>query len=144
MLFYYYGKTILDQGQKEYMQDPIERKETFWITLSKRYQVRYPYGSAADYEFLEIPLAELNFFGEWAEILIQNSFLLHAYKNYGHILLGKKVDEETYFVVVPGNSYYREKMVASLFGFSWNVSCNTCEKEGAFGYYFQEIQLKKR
>ena len=51
--------------------------------------------------------------------LVHNSFLLHGYYNYRHLILGRirQKDAWQYYIGVPGNFYDREKMVAEMFGF---------------------------
>lgn len=43
--------------------------------------------------------------------LVSNSFLLHSFYNYHHVILGKagKEDSDMYYIGVPGNYLDREK-----------------------------------
>lgn len=76
--------------------------------------------------------------------LEHNSFLLHGYFNYRHILIKKEGDK--FLVGVPGNYYYREEMVAAMFGFPNFVPAKPEDRRfeneeyekavGEFGYYF--------
>ncbi len=51
--------------------------------------------------------------------MVHNSFLLHGYYNYRHIILGKfkTGDEDRYYLGVPGVYDDWEKMAAEMFGF---------------------------
>lgn len=70
--------------------------------------------------------------------LVNNSFLLHGFYNYRHIILGKEGD---YYLGVPGVFYEREKMVALMFGFE-AFECGSREPEsGEFGYYLRKVEL---
>lgn len=67
---------------------------------------------------------------------IHNSFLLHGYYNYGHVVVDETEDEPR--LGVPGNYYERELMVASMFGFPDFEPMREEEKvqNGTFGYYY--------
>ena len=71
--------------------------------------------------------------------LVNNSFLLHGFYNYRHVILGK--EGEAYYLGVPGVFYEREKMVALMFGFE-AFECESGEsKAGEFGYYLRKVEL---
>lgn len=65
-----------------------------------------------------------------------NSFLLHGYYNYGHIVIDET--KEPPRLGVPGNFYEREQMVAEMFGFPDFEPAREKEQvvNGTFGYYF--------
>lgn len=67
---------------------------------------------------------------------IHNSFLLHGYYNYGHIMIDETEEEPR--LGVPGNYYEREQMVAAMFGFPDFEPAREEEKtsNGTFGYYY--------
>ena len=75
--------------------------------------------------------------------LISNSFLLHGFYNYGHLILARTVKrgEEIFYLGVPGNFFEREKQVAIMFGFE----SFECKKEpamdGDFGYFMIKVEL---
>ena len=53
--------------------------------------------------------------------IINNSFLIHGYYNFHHLLFGRVCDNENntnYFIGVPGMYCNRERYMASMFGFS--------------------------
>lgn len=52
--------------------------------------------------------------------IINNSFLIHGYYNFHHLLFGRVCDNENntnYFIGVPGMYCNRERYMASMFGF---------------------------
>ena len=67
-----------------------------------------------------------------------NSFLLHGYYNYRHILVGpmSEYSGTVMRIGVPGNYYKREEVVAKMFGFPEFVPAKGEKKTGAFGYYY--------
>lgn len=67
-----------------------------------------------------------------------NSFLLHGYYNYKHILLAKKAEKPgRLYVGVPGTYSNQEKIMASMYGFeSFKKSHRSDYRNPEFGYYF--------
>lgn len=66
---------------------------------------------------------------------LHNSFLLHGYYNYGHLVLDERNGESR--LGVPGNYYEREQMVATMFGFpDFEPAGKEKIQTGTFGYYF--------
>ncbi|MCH5281764.1 MAG: hypothetical protein J1E61_09865 [Lachnospiraceae bacterium] len=67
---------------------------------------------------------------------VHNSFLLHGYYNYGHVILDET--EEAPRLGVPGNYYEREQLVAQMFGFPDFEAAQDVEKvtNGTFGYFY--------
>lgn len=101
-------------------------------------------------EYYMSRLSELGELSKDLEPLEHNSFLLHGYFNYRHLLIRK--EGERFLVGVPGNYYYREEMVAAMFGFPNFVPAKgdrgtemerqesgeeTKKTVGEFGYYFE-------
>ncbi len=76
----------------------------------RRYQVEYS---------VRITPEELTMFPKEGKRFAENSFVLHAYYNYRHVLLGRRVtkDREDYVLLVPGSYNEKEARLAELFGF---------------------------
>ncbi len=75
--------------------------------------------------------------------MANNSFLLHGYYNYKHLIL-KKIEyqgQSRYYVGVPGNFYDREKQVAVMFGFESFESLEDSAQVGDYGYYLMRVEL---
>lgn len=72
--------------------------------------------------------------------LANNSFLLHGYYCYRHLLFMKMEmeQEKVYAIAVPGNSNYREKFMANMFGFEQFKTVQKKENAG-FGYWWKRI-----
>lgn len=72
-----------------------------------------------------------------------NSFLLHGYYNYEHLILTKEKrrGEECFYIGVPGNFYYKEKQVAILFGFESFEGKTEPAGNGDFGYYMIPVEI---
>lgn len=71
-----------------------------------------------------------------------NSFLLHGFFNYRHIMMGEMETEEgkEYFLGIPGVYQNQEKIMATMFGFpDFKPQKNAEFKTGEFGYWYRII-----
>lgn len=75
--------------------------------------------------------------------LVNNSFLLHGYYNYRHLILTRvRVrDKARYYIGVPGNLYPKEKKIAVMFGFEGFECASEPATDGDFGYYLIPVEL---
>lgn len=120
---------------------PVEMYEDKWKELCKKYEVVYPFGNKDAY--ISISPKDFIIFPEKYQNLVNNSFLLHGYYNYQHIILGRKEEsgKGVYYLGVPGVYYEREKMVAIMFGFEGFECGNKRASSGGFGYYMRRVEL---
>lgn len=120
---------------------PVETYEDKWNELCKKYEVIHPFGNREEY--LSLSPKDFIIFPEKYQHLVNNSFLLHGYYNYRHIILGKKEEggKNIYYLGVPGVYYEREKMVAIMFGFEGFECGEKRAIAGGFGYYMRRIEL---
>lgn len=148
------------------IQEPSEPiSEDKWQQLCALYPVCHPFGSKEDY--VSITPGDFVVLRKEYQNLVSNSFLLHGFYNYHHIILGRKEDPmgEIYYLGVPGAYYEREKMVAVMFGFEGfqvsdqkrnsgvtgltHTESMAVQKEdtarrtpaGAFGYYMRRVEI---
>lgn len=131
---------VVEQTQKSLMADALViegLKEDKWEQILDTYDNIHPYGDERVYVKLE-PKDFIIMSGKYQH-LVNNSFLLHGFYNYRHVILGK--EGEAYYLGVPGVFYEREKMVALMFGFE-AFECESGEsKAGEFGYYLRKVEL---
>lgn len=77
------------------------------------------------------------------DAVANNSFLVHGYYNFKHILFGKVCENDNntrYFIGVPGMYCNRERFMASMFGFcNFKKSHRSDYSNPYFGYWYQEI-----
>lgn len=134
------NSVVQEQPQMPLMADAfvIEGlKEDKWEQILDTYDNIHPYGDGRVYVKLE-PKDFIILSGKYQH-LVNNSFLLHGFYNYRHVILGK--EGEAYYLGVPGVFYEREKMVALMFGFE-AFECESGEsKAGEFGYYLRKVEL---
>jgi len=116
---------------------PEGLKEDKWEQILDTYDQIHPYGDERIYVKLE-PKDFLILSSKYQH-LVNNSFLLHGFYNYRHVILGK--EGETYYLGVPGVFYEREKMVALMFGFEAFECAGGEPKAGEFGYYLRKVEL---
>jgi hypothetical protein len=108
-----------------------------WHQLLQNYNQINPYNDERIYLSLE-PKDFVIMSAEYQH-LAHNSFLLHGFYNYRHIILGKENDE--LYLGVPGVYYEREKMVAKMFGFEAFECEGRKAENGKFGYYLKKVKL---
>ncbi len=134
------NSVVPEQPQMPLMADAfvIEGlKEDKWEQILESFDNIHPYGDGRAYVKLE-PKDFIILSGKYQH-LVNNSFLLHGFYNYRHVILGK--EGEVYYLGVPGVFYEREKMVALMFGFE-AFECESGEsKAGEFGYYLRKVEL---
>lgn len=114
-----------------------------WEMLQSQYKRMHPFGD--DREFVSIELKDFVVLGQRCQKLINNSFLLHGFYNYRHLILGKDCriggcGDMCFYLGVPGVFFEREKMVAVMFGFE-GFECAGPVEIGKFGYYLRSVEL---
>ena len=118
---------------------PMPRKDTIksdkWQQLWSVMPHMNPFDD--EREYLQIKLQDMIVLPEASYRLVENSFLLHGYYNYGHLIITKiyKNGKEKVYVGVPGNYYIKEAQVAVMFGFESFEPKTEPPREGDFGYY---------
>ena len=115
-----------------------------WTQLCHMFPVIHPFRD--EREYLSIAPKDFVVLCREYQKMVHNSFLLHGYYNYRHLILGKTVagqggDKAQYFLGVPGNFYDREKMVAEMFGFEAFEGSRDPVKPGDFGYYMKKVDI---
>ena len=109
--------------------------------------VRADYIDAFDddyfYDCIEVSPEKLKCLNQNEIDIAGNSFLLHGYYNFRHILFGRvrdNLDNTKYFIGVPGMYCNRERYMASMFGFNnFKKSHRSDYANPYFGYWYQEI-----
>ena len=130
-----------DGGNRETGEKPVPQKEDKWSQLWDIYPHIHPFRDQREY--LSIRPSDFVLFPEASYKMVNNSFLLHGYYNYHHLLLSRveKRGEILYYIGVPGNFYEKEKQVAIMFGFESFECAEEPAQAGDFGYYMMRTQL---
>lgn len=131
-------KKISAERKKE---NVLQMKDTKWEQLNSLYPHIHPFRDTR--EFLSVGPEDFVILRERCYQMTHNSFLLHGYYNYRHLLLMRqeKKDQIRYYIGVPGNFYEREKQVARMFGFESFEGMREPAWEGDFGYYMISVEL---
>ena len=111
--------------------------------LKEEYPQAHPFGD--DRCFISLEPGDLVILPASFQKLLNNSFLLHGFYNYRHLILGpdrelSEEGEENFYIGVPGTYFEREKMVAVMFGFEGFEGKGPVEI-GSFGYYMRRVNL---
>lgn len=117
--------------------------EDKWEQLQKSYRQIHPFGD--ERIFLSIEPRDFIILRASYQKLVNNSFLLHGFYNYRHLILGPdrnlgEEEGEQFYLGVPGTYFEREKMVAVMFGFE-GFECDGAVETGKFGYYMRRVEL---
>ncbi len=116
-------------------------KDTKWEQLWAIYPHKTPFSD--EREYLSMGPGDFVILGERHFKLANNSFLLHGYYNYQHLILTRirEKGQSRYYIGVPGLFMEREKKTAVMFGFQSFESAIEPAEEGDFGYYMIPVEL---
>lgn len=126
---------------------PLEhfREEAGWDRIFGRLRLKlgvcFPF-EGQEVECIRLNLNDLREFPQKYWYLGKNSFLLHGFFNYRHILLGQTEErgKKEYFLGIPGVFQNQERLMASMFGFPGFRTAKAAEyKTGNFGYWYRII-----
>lgn len=133
-------KTVRDTAVKE-LPEPAPLKENKWLQLCAIYPHINPFQDQREY--LSIGPEDFVLLSEDSYRAAGNSFMLHGYYNYRHLILAREErrGEILYYVGVPGNYYDREKQVAVMFGFESFECAQEPAQSSDFGYYMMRVKL---
>lgn len=138
-------KYIPEKNNIEVKEDNIKILEPLhedkWQQLKKKYPIVHPFSNSI--VFLSIQPEDFIILQKTYQKLVNNSFLLHGFYNYGHLILGKLVEEDNapLYIGVPGVYYDGEKQAAQMFGFVGFESAQQPVQAGSYGYYMIEVMI---
>jgi len=119
----------------------IRLHESKWEQLCAIYPHIHPFRDTREY--LSITPSDFVLLPEAAYRVAHNSFLLHGYYNYHHLILTRVENrgETIYYLGVPGNYFEKEKQVAVMFGFESFECAKEPAEQGDFGYYMMRTEV---
>lgn len=108
--------------------------------ILKKFPVMNPFFDESILEAVRMEPKDLGNFPMEFWYLANNSFLLHGYYCYRHILFvkQKKRGELRYMLGVPGNQTEKESFMANLFGFTQFMKIRTMQAE-SYGYWWVRL-----
>lgn len=134
-------------AETQHLQQKAHRANATQTDPFEKLFVRADYIDAFDddyfYDCIEVSPEKLKCLNQNEIDIAGNSFLMHGYYNFRHILFGRvrdNLDNTKYFVGVPGMYCNRERYMASMFGFNnFKKSHRSDYANPYFGYWYQEI-----
>lgn len=134
-------------AETQHLQQKAHRANATQTDPFEKLFARADYIDAFDddyfYDCIEVSPEKLKCLNQNEIDIAGNSFLLHGYYNFRHILFGRvrdNLDNTKYFVGVPGMYCNRERYMASMFGFNnFKKSHRSDYANPYFGYWYQEI-----
>lgn len=128
----------LSEGLRKFECHPIAQN------IFRRFPRVYPFEDNEIFDCVRIEPQDIGLLPIEAWVLGNNSFLLHGYYTYRHLIFGKIMSPNGFIYVlgVPGVYQSRERFMAHMFGFDYFKCVKlTEEKNGEFGYYYLPVQL---
>lgn len=120
-------------------------RNRLWDHLQKRYAKVLAFDYDKGCEILSIKPQDIGLLPRDIWVYGNNSFLLHGFYNYRHLILAKLNEPEgtpRYLLGVPGHYFSNEKYMASMFGFPHFVLARKQpDEDGRFGYWYTDIRL---
>lgn len=110
-----------------------------WERLAEQYGKIQPFEDDDKILGVKIELKDLRELPNQFGYLGSNSFLLHGFFNYRHLLLGRvqKDNKTKWFIGVPGVFENPERILAAVFGFpEFKQEKDTPVKTNQFGYWY--------
>ncbi len=136
-----------EKKSKRQEEKILERQEVFVPAANKWQQLWSLYPHIRPFEdereYLRIKPQDFVVLSQKCYELSSNSFLLHGYYNYEHLILARERKENKvhFYIGVPGNFYDKEKQVAILFGFESFEGKVEPAGYGDFGYYMVSVEI---
>lgn len=125
-------------------------QEGLWIDhpsarlILNKFVRMYPFDDGEIAECVRLEPKDIGLLPMNTWVLGNNSFLLHSYCNFRHILFGKKLTRTgcEYLLMVPGVMNKHEEQLAKMFGFQ-NFKCSRRRyaRSGEFGYWYIPINF---
>ena len=132
------------EQQTEELQPEAQRSGDMWMDLWEKlngmYGAKNLFENMPEISGIHMELKDLRELPKKYWYLGSNSFLLHGFFNYRHLLLGKVENESgrKWFIGVPGIYQNQEKVLAAVFGFpEFRQEMDTGVKTGHFGYWYR-------
>ncbi len=126
------------------LQEVAKKKSSTAERILQKYPAIYPFEDSEILACVRIEPGDIGLFPIENWVLGNNSFLLHGYYNFRHLIFAKKkaMDGAEYILGVPGIFQNREKFMAKMFGFTqFKCSKNVEQKTGEFGYWYIKINM---
>ncbi len=132
------------QDRREKLVKPFFEDHPTAKYLFNNFQRMYPFEDNEVAWCVKIEPQDIGMLPMESWVLGNNSFLLHGYYSYRHLIFARLNDdkEARYVLGVPGIYHNREKFMARMFGFENFKSIKRRDRRsGEFGYWYVPIML---
>ena len=130
--------------QREDTGKRVDTRQEKWEYLVRHFPVQQLYQSGKPpMACIRIGPRDLQRLPRGSWVLGNNSFLLHGYYQFRHLLLCRQEQEGkvVFYLGVPGIYSEKEEMMAELFGFEeFRRSRGPGNRNGNFGYWFRRVE----
>lgn len=134
---------IIEEKNEIKLKNPkeeMEKKSERWETIVHSFSRTDPFSDEEILECVQISPKDLMMICQEEWRLGRNSFLLHGYYNYRHLILGRTKDDR-WILGVPGVYERQEHFVASRFGFAgFKPAKSNKAEEKPFGYWCRVLK----
>lgn len=113
---------------------PAPSLEQRWGQLLQRYPSIQPFGDDEVIECIRICPDDIKYLRQNHWNLGKNSFLLHGYYNYRHLIMGR-LKKGGYILGIPGVFDNQERYMANMFGFTLFKKADRERRRPGFGYW---------
>ncbi|MCC8059644.1 MAG: hypothetical protein LIO81_02205 [Clostridiales bacterium] len=133
---------LAELERQEREQDSQERR---WNQLQRHYTKVLAFDSEHGCEILSIKPQDIGLLPRETWVYGNNSFLLHGYYSYRHLILARLENPggaPRYLLGVPGHYFSNEKNMAAMFGFpGFVLAKKQPQQDERFGYWYTDIRL---
>jgi len=113
-----------------------------WMRLQQEYQAINPFPDDEIIDCIRLEQKDLPNLRRNNWLIGNNQFILHAFSNYSHLIMGKMNHTQlpVYILGVPGVYDPKEKFMANMFGFPYfKPGAEHTLHPGNFGYWYRAI-----
>ena len=137
-------ETAAEKAVEKISKQPIQGENPLTARIFANYPRIYPFEDNEITRCVKVEPKDIGTLPSDTWVLSNNSFLLHGYYCYHHLIFAEIIDSygSHYILGVPGIYHNRERFMARMFGFECFKSIRKRElKQGDFGYWYLEVKF---
>lgn len=130
-------------SENEFSEEEVAHQNLKWDYIMKNLPSMRPFPEEDSFEWVKIELKDLRLLPKSYWSLGNNSFLLHGFFNYQHLILGRKRDDPSYQfkLGIPGVFQNPEGVMAAIFGFpEFQSASDNDANTKEFGYWLRSLE----
>jgi hypothetical protein len=130
--------TLKNAGQEPFLLQP----DILWQELYRTHESFQPFAGHEIRDCIRISLNDIMKLQRENWKTGRNSFLMHGYYNYHHLMIGKN-GKDQYILGVPGLANPQEKYLAVMFGFPEFKAADGQDQGAADGYWCRVLEQER-